>query len=232
MRIGFLLAGLLFFVFLGLIFQSSLSDANLAMNERATSGLQPDSTLLLKSPSFENDTLLSQTGEQDTSTIYKWDEEVFDWVAIGVLERLNHTSNEEAPELSLDTPVRLDWEVLMDILYQLKYYPELDLSIFAPVFGRKLESLDGRTVVIEGFVLPLDEEEGVWALSAFPVASCFFCGQASPASVLSVYLNKNSRRSRYQTGDQLTLIGSLILNHDDPVELYYSLEEAEVSAIQ
>jgi len=231
MRIGFFLAGLLLIGLLGLFFQSSSSDANFAMDDKASPGLQPDTDLILKSPSFENEPLLSQAEEPDTSTIYKWDEEIFDWIAIGELERLNHASNKKSPDWDLSAPIKLDWEVLMNILYQLKYYPELDLSIFAPVFGRKLEPIDGKTVVIEGYVLPVDEEEGLWALSAFPVASCFFCGQASPASVISVYFNEAGRRRRHKVGDKLSLSGTLVLNHDDPVELYYVLKEVEVREI-
>ena len=229
MRISLLLAGLLSIVLVGLFFQSNSMEANFAMDDKASPGLQPDSSLLLKSPGFENENLITLAEVQDTSTIYRWDEELYDWIAIGELEKLGHISNKEIPDLDLGEPIKLDWEVLMNILYQLKYYPELDLSIFAPVFGPKLERLNGKTVVVEGFVLPLDEEEGMWALSAFPIASCFFCGQASPASVLSVYLNKKSNKRRYKTGDKLSLIGTLELNQDDPIELYYLLKEAEVS---
>lgn len=201
------------------------------MDENASTGVQPADSLLLKSAEIEADTLLASM-EEDTSTIYKWDEELFDWVEIGDLERLNHISNKEPSDIELTPPIIMEWDVLMDILYQLKYYPELDLSVFAPVFGENLERLNGQTVMIEGYVLPVDEEEGLWALSAFPVASCFFCGQASPASVISVYFSESEKGRRYKVGDKLSLAGTLVLNHDDPVELYYVLKEANVRAIQ
>lgn len=232
MRIGLLLFTLLFFVLLGLVLQSSLSNKNLAMNSSATLGSQPDSSLILPPSDFESDTLPPYPAEKDTSTIYKWDEELFDWVAIGELDRLNDEADEPTLEVGSGNPTTLDWEVLMKIHYKLKYYPELEMSIFAPVFSRHLEQLNGKTVMIEGYALPVDEEEGVWALSAFPIASCFFCGQASPASVLSIYLNEKSRRGNYKTGDKLSLIGTLELNYDDPIELYYLLKEVEVRSIQ
>ncbi len=231
MRIGFLFARLLFFVSLGLVLQACLGDRGFTLDENAVSGMKSADNQPLTSTDVKADTLAAQMAE-DTNTIYKWDEELYDWVEIGELERLNHVSNKEHPDLDLEAPIHLQWELLMNILYQLKYYSELDLSVFAPVFGRHLERMDGRTVHIEGYVLPVDEEKGLWALSAFPVASCFFCGQASPASVISVYFSESQKRRRYKVGDKLSLSGKLVLNHDDPIELYYVLKDAEVRAIQ
>lgn len=228
MRIGFLLVGLFLFVGLGLMSQLSLSNRNLAMNSSATLGLQPDSSLILKSPGFESDSLSLQMEKGAPSAIYKWDKELFDWVEIGEIEKLNHESNKEFPKIASTSPMTLDWEVLMNILYQKKYYPELDMSIFAPVFGQQQEQLNGSPVVIEGFIIPIDEEEGLWALSAYPIASCFFCGQASPASVISIYLNGQPNRGQYKTGDKVLLRGTLRLNYDDPAELYYLVKEAEI----
>lgn len=228
MRVGFLIFVILLLAISGLILQSSLGGKNLALDGQATLGEQPDSSLIVNSPDYDS----ASSEAEDTSTVYKWDDTVFDWVEIGELERLNHPSNAEPTEIDFTAPVKVEWEELMNILYRLKYYSELDLSVFAPVFGPKLESLDGQTVIMEGYILPVDEEKGMWALSAFPVASCFFCGQASPASVISVYFNDENRRRRYATGDQLSLQGKLMLNHDDPVELYYVLKEAEGRIIQ
>lgn len=231
MRIGFLLVGIFLFVCLGLTSQLSLSNGNLAMDSSAVLGLQPDSNLILKSPDAKRDSLSSQIAKGDTSAIYKWDKELFDWVEIGEIEKLNHESNKELPKIDSTPPMTLDWEVLMNILYQSRYYPELDMSIFAPVFGQQQKQLNGRTIEIEGFIIPIDEEESLWALSAYPIASCFFCGQASPASVVSVYLNEEPSRGQYKTGDKVLLRGTLRLNHDDPAELYYLVKEAEIRQI-
>lgn len=231
MRLRFLLFGLLFFVFLGLLLQSNLGQQNLAMGNTPTLGFQPDSTLQLRSIELEEDSLSPKLLLKDTSTIYEWDEEMLDWIPVIKLEGLHHELNNEPIVTHSALTVTLDWEVMMDILYQLKYYPELDMSIFAPVFGQQQKQLNGRTIVMEGFIIPIDEEEGLWALSAYPVASCFFCGQASPASVVSVYLNEKPSRGQYKTGDKVLLRGTLRLNYDDPAELYYLVKEAEIGQI-
>lgn len=112
----------------------------------------------------------------------------------------------------------------MEINYQLKYFSELEMEIYAPVFPKEIKELDGKEVAIIGFVIPFDEEEQLLSLSANPYAACFFCGQASPASVMSMYLK--NKRKRYKVDDFKRFRGTLHLNHDDPNEFYYILRNA------
>ena len=62
------------------------------------------------------------------------------------------------------------------------------------------------------------------SLSYNPYASCFFCGKASPASVMSMYLKDED--VRYKMDDFKTFRGTLHLNYDDPNEFYYILRDA------
>ena len=90
-------------------------------------------------------------------------------------------------------PIKLEWYYLDDIQYKLRYFQDLDFEAYAPVFGETLKSLNGEQVIIEGFVIPLFEDKEPLALSANPYASCFFCGQASPASVMSMYMKNKGK---------------------------------------
>ena len=102
--------------------------------------------------------------------------------------------NYKTPQDASEEPIEIDWKLLMDIEYELKYFSELDMEMYAPVFPENIQALDEQEVIIVGFVLPFEQELDILALSANPYASCFFCGQASPASVISMYLkNKNKR---------------------------------------
>lgn len=120
-------------------------------------------------------------------------------------------------------PTKIDWSLLMEIELNLKLYQTRELQIYNPVFTEALVALDGKEVIIEGFVIPLDQNGDLVALSANPYASCFFCGKASPASVMSLYLKK---KKLYRIDDFRKFRGTLKLNYNDPKEYYFILEDA------
>lgn len=170
----------------------------------------------------------SEALESDYSsdeTVYSWDEQMMDWT---VAEEKQEFWTQVAANSSTDhpstEPIEIEWNVLMDIQYKLKYFKELDMEIYAPVFTKAVEALHKKEVIIKGFVIPLDEEGEILSLSANPYASCFFCGQASPASVISMYLK--NKRKRYKMDDFKKFKGILHLNEDDPNEFYYILRNA------
>jgi len=162
-------------------------------------------------------------------SLYRWDEVALNWITV----KPNQKRLEQAPKpmlTSLSTiddasnkPIKIDWSLLMEIEYNLKYYQAFEMKIYAPVFTESLIALDGKEVIIEGFVIPLDESGDLVALSANPYASCFFCGKASPASVMSLYLKK---KKLYKIDDFRKFRGTLKLNHNDPEEYYFILENA------
>ena len=158
-------------------------------------------------------------------SIFIFNDSVFDWV-IHMAEKdfLAQQLNETVEEWSQSDPIEIEWDVLMDITYKLRYFSELDMEIYSPVFSKALKALDKKTVIIEGFVIPFDEEEGFLSLSMNPFASCFFCGNASPASVISLYVK--NKRKRYKVDDFKKFKGTLYLNQDDPNEFYYILRDA------
>ena len=157
---------------------------------------------------------------------YRWDVQTMDWVQINETQNfLAQLVNYNTNEYSLTSPIEVDWKVLMDIKYRLKYFSEIDMEIYAPVFSRAVKALHGKEVIIEGYVIPIDEEEEILSLSFNPYASCFFCGKGSPASVISMYLNDNNKR--YKIDDFKKFRGKLYLNHDDPNEFYYILRDAK-----
>ena len=159
-------------------------------------------------------------------TIYRWDEQLLDWVIAKKTpdyqaQLVNHTATQNP----LSEPIEVDWKVLMNIQYKLRYFKELDMEIYAPIFSKAVEELHEKEVIIEGFVIPFDEEGELLALSVNPFASCFFCGKASPASVISMFLENKGKR--YKVDDFKKFRGTLYLNHDDPDEFYYILRDAK-----
>ncbi|MEL6867339.1 MAG: hypothetical protein AAFP19_23135 [Bacteroidota bacterium] len=121
-------------------------------------------------------------------------------------------------------PLEVGWKLLMDIEYELKYFEAIEMEIYAPVFSDEVKAIDGKEVVIKGYVIPIDEEKSQYALSANPYSSCFFCGKAGPASVISMYMK--NKKKRYKVDDLRKFRGVIQLNYDNPDEFYYILKEA------
>ncbi len=159
-------------------------------------------------------------------TIYRWDETMLNMVVVEdikdfPIQLANYTDTQN----SLSKPIEVDWNVLMDIKYRLKYIDEIGAEMYSPIFSEAVEALHEKEIIIEGFVIPFDEEGEILSLSMNPFASCFFCGKASPASIISMYLKDKGKR--YKMDDFKRFRGTLFLNFDDPNEFYYILRDAE-----
>lgn len=122
---------------------------------------------------------------------------------------------------SLSAQVALSWDDLYDVTFETM--PGDNWA--CPRFGPALRALDGREVYLTGYVLPTDVDDNRYYLSANAFASCFFCGQAGPESVIELELERATRN--YRTDEWLRFRGVLRLNDWDRDHLYYRLEEAE-----
>lgn len=67
----------------------------------------------------------------------------------------------------------------------------------------------GKEMKITGYAIVLDPIERIYALSAFPFSSCFFCGAAGPESVMELEFE---RPVDLITDQVITVIGTLDLN--------------------
>jgi hypothetical protein len=80
-------------------------------------------------------------------------------------------------------------------------------------------------IYLSGYLIPIDLVSNTYVISAFPNASCFFCGGAGPESVMELQLIKANRN--YRTDEWKRFKGRLCLNKDDEKHLHYLLEDAE-----
>ncbi len=116
------------------------------------------------------------------------------------------------------------WTDLMDITFKDIYMEKDDIYVYYPLFGEKQKKLDGQTIRITGYIIPIDAEQDLYVLSAFPFSACFFCGNAGPESVMAVYFDNKGQK--FTTDERLTLEGMLELNDTDVDELVYVLRGA------
>lgn len=124
-------------------------------------------------------------------------------------------------------PVKLTWEILRDVTFKKKWYPEESIYMLHPTFGPSVQKLKNQQVAITGYILPVDLDANLYVLSAFPFSACFFCGGAGPETVMTLNFKKNSRK--FKTDERLTLVGTLKLNSDDIYQMNYILDGAEIA---
>lgn len=126
-------------------------------------------------------------------------------------------------------PVFEGWETLNKIKVELQFDEILNDSFEVPVFSDELKAFDGQEVSIEGYVIPLDAtgEQDYFVLSQFPYNSCFFCGNAGPETVAEVYT-----KEKIDVRDQkVRVTAKLRLNSQNPLHLFFILEDAEVEKL-
>lgn len=118
------------------------------------------------------------------------------------------------------------WKTLAKVKIEKRFDEILNYEVDFPTFSKEVESLNGKEITLEGWMIPLDELRGknYFILSALPFANCFFCGGAGPETVLEVFLKKDLSF----TEKRIKVKGKLTINPDDPLKLMYILQEAEI----
>lgn len=114
--------------------------------------------------------------------------------------------------------VQLDWDVL----------GATRLKGATPSFPASLNAVDGKSATLVGYMCPLDEvgEINAFLLLETPVG-CFYCQPASPTGIVYVELGKGRREPlRFEP---VRVTGSLRLNHDNPEDFLFGLDDASVA---
>jgi len=93
-----------------------------------------------------------------------------------------------------------------------------------PVFPPAVQSLDDKSVKVQGFMLPLEpgEKQKHFLLSAVPT-TCSFCVPAGPEGLVEV---RTSTPVKY-TVDAITVQGRLAVLKDDKYGLFYRVVDAQ-----
>lgn len=125
-----------------------------------------------------------------------------------------------------EEPIHINWKRLTDVRFTRKLNKELSLYFLYPTFGPSVNALQGKEISIRGYMIPVDENDNIYVISAKPMAACFFCGGAGPESIIELQFRK--KKQRFRTDEVLTVRGKLALNANDVDHLNYILKDAEV----
>lgn len=121
-------------------------------------------------------------------------------------------------------PQKLTFVTLMKLDFSEVYNSTKEKWEYVPEFSKEVMDLNGKEVFVKGYIIPVDLSGELYALSAYPFSSCFFCGGAGPESVVGLQLKKPKT---YQTDDIVTFTGTLRVSTDYESEFFYTLESAK-----
>lgn len=128
---------------------------------------------------------------------------------------------------TLSAQEAITWADLTDVTWSEKYDSLSGYTNTLGTYGEYLQSLNGKEVFISGYVIGLDAMGLNFALSRTSYASCFFCGQAGPETVMELKIPPRSVPPERQNDYKLRFKGTLILKDVNPNGLNYILQNAE-----
>ncbi len=124
------------------------------------------------------------------------------------------------------------WEKLATIKWVPTFIPSLGDFYDFPRFSKEIKKLNGKTISIKGFYVPVDISGKIFALSAQPSQMCFFCNGGGPESVMEIITKEGTNLLKGVKADKFIEVkGKLRLNETDINHLMYILEEAELIEI-
>jgi len=124
----------------------------------------------------------------------------------------------------------LTWQELAEIQYSKRFDEEQQLTIKVPQFNKSIQKLEGKTVELSGYLIPVDATSNYYVLSANPFSSCYFCGNAGPETVVELRLS--GEFSSLRMDQWVTVEGTLTLNDSDMYQLPYILDAATITDVE
>lgn len=137
-------------------------------------------------------------------------------------------TKETKPNFNKSTAVYADtltWSLLGKIDY-LKKPDKLYGEVMFPVINPKLKSMQGKPIVISGFIIPIDNKN--YAISKNVFAACFFCGKSGPETIMGIKFKGDL--PKLKTDQYVTLKGTFRYNDNDVEDWIYHVENAVITA--
>lgn len=117
----------------------------------------------------------------------------------------------------------LNWKLLGMIKFVKKADKEYG-EIMYPQVSPLLKQKATKKIAISGFIIPIDNT--TFALSKFVFASCFFCGNAGPETIMGIKFK--GATPKLKTDQYVTLVGTFRINENDVEDWIYHIDNAEI----
>lgn len=125
--------------------------------------------------------------------------------------------------ITCNAQVVLEWGLFTSTGYEL----DEDGAFVNPTYPDALKALDGKTVIVKGYIVPVDVQLQTYVLSAFTLNQCFFCGNAGPESVIQLFFK--SAPPHLLTDQFVVLIGRLELKQQKPGSFFFTLYDTQLA---
>lgn len=130
----------------------------------------------------------------------------------------------EIQPLFVATPIdSINWKLLGMVKFIKKADKEYG-EIMYPQVSPLLKQKSGKQISISGFIIPIDNT--TYALSKNVFASCFFCGQAGPETVMGIKFKGET--PKLKTDQYVTLVGTFRINEKDVEDWIYHIDNAVI----
>jgi hypothetical protein len=132
---------------------------------------------------------------------------------------LTRLDSQALPKISATAINTLPWAVLAETTLDRK---------FRPTFPKYLKQLDGKKVVLSGFMQPLGEdfEANSFLLIEYPVG-CWYCEMPEMTGIVLVELG-GGKEAQFTRG-LVKVVGKLKLNPKDPENFLFTISKAKVA---
>ena len=113
------------------------------------------------------------------------------------------------------------WDTLADLSFEVN-----DEGDWVTEFGDTVKGLEGKSVKIIGFMMPLENtlEQKHFILSMLPLDGCQFCAPGTQAQFLEVKVKGDGIRYSY---DPIEVAGTFELIPEAPMGLYFLIKDAK-----
>jgi hypothetical protein len=119
----------------------------------------------------------------------------------------------------------LTWKLLGQIKYIKKSNSDYPEGVMYPVVNPTLKAKNKKPIVMSGFIIPIDNKN--YALSKNVFASCFFCGQAGPETIMGIKFKNPA--TKLKTDQYVTLTGTFRYNDADVDDWIYHIDNAVIT---
>jgi len=118
----------------------------------------------------------------------------------------------------------LTWKLLAQIKYLKKPSKDYPEGVMFPVINPTLKAKNAKPILMSGFIIPIDNK--TYALSKNVFASCFFCGQAGPETIMGIKFKNPGMKLK--TDQYVTLQGNFRYNDADVDDWIYHIDNAVI----